>query len=171
MRARTVFTYAIALLLGLFGSASSVLGCLCSGTLSVEDELREATAVFSGKFIAAEYRKGIVSELAQLDEKIAGEDYEVLVLKFQVERWWKGNPIEEVELITEEIRLPNGHTMVTDCEYPFETGKRYLVYAYGDENGLSTNRCTRTKRLKEAQEDLKKLGEGRKPERSGQRQP
>lgn len=44
-----------------------------------------------------------------------------------------------------------------DCGYDFQAGETYLVYANNDEgstNSLSTDICTRTRRLSEAGEDL-----------------
>ena len=44
-----------------------------------------------------------------------------------------------------------------DCGYDFQAGETYLVYANNDEgstNSLSTDVCTRTRRLSEAGEDL-----------------
>ena len=51
-----------------------------------------------------------------------------------------------------EIWTPFG-----DCGYDFQAGETYLVYANNDEgssNSLSTDVCTRTRRLSEAGEDL-----------------
>lgn len=146
--------------------ASSASGCLCAGTRSVEEELREASAIFSGKFVAAEYRKGIVNEFRRLEEEIFGKkvNYETLVLKFQVERWWKGKPVGEVILVTNQTRDPDGTEHILGCEYPFKVGERYLVYAYGSENELGTSTCSRTRKLNKAKEDLKVLGKGKEPE-------
>ncbi|MCA1626256.1 MAG: hypothetical protein LC778_21180, partial [Acidobacteria bacterium] len=81
---------------------TSAFACLCSGTPTVAEELKGATAIFSGKYISAEYRKGIVNEFRRVQEEIDGKkvEYEVLVLKFQVEKWWKGNLSNEVILVT-----------------------------------------------------------------------
>lgn len=151
-----------------FINGPSAFGCVCDGIPTVAEELAGATAIFSGKFIAAEYRKGIVSELRSLGEHSTGEkvDYEVLVLKFQVARWWKGDPVSEVILITDQTRDPDGTEHFLDCDYPFEGGEHYLVYAYGAETKLGTSTCTRTRKLRKARKDLKILGKGRKPETS-----
>jgi hypothetical protein len=64
----------------------------------------------TGGVVAAEYRKGIVNEFRRLEEEIFGKkvNYETLVLKFQVERWWKGKPVGEVILVTNQPRDPDG---------------------------------------------------------------
>ncbi len=57
-------------------------------------------------------------------------------------------PAEEVQ----DVWTPFG-----DCGYDFQAGETYLVYANYDEgstNSLSTDSCTRTRRLSEAGEDL-----------------
>lgn len=104
-----------------------------------------------------------------MEEEATGKkvDYEVLVLRFHAERWWKGDPLREVILVTEQTRTPDGSESISNCDYPFEVGERYLVYAYGAENELGTSACTRTRKLKKAKEDFKVLGEGRKPENDG----
>ncbi len=56
---------------------------------------------------------------------------------------------------TIEVWTPFG-----DCGYDFQAGETYLVYANNDEgsaNSLSTDICTRTRRLSEAGEDLSYL--------------
>ena len=48
------------------------------------------------------------------------------------------------------------------CGYQFEEGQDYLVYAYSrGEDRLTTDTCTRTRKLADAQEDAKELGNGR----------
>jgi hypothetical protein len=62
----------------------------------------------------------------------------------------KKNPQPSEDTI--EVWTPFG-----DCGYDFQSGETYLVYANNDEgsaNSLSTDICTRTRRLSEAGEDL-----------------
>ncbi len=148
-----------------FINVSSTFACLCDRTPSVAEELKGATAIFSGKYVSGEYRKGIVNEFRRMEEEIDGKkiEYEVLVLRFQVEKWWKGNLSNEVILVTDQTRASDGTTSVGDCGLGFEKGQRYLIYAYGKENELGTDACTRTKKLKRAKADLKQLGEGNDP--------
>ena len=147
--------------------ANSVFACSCLPVGTVGEELKEAGAVFSAKLIAKEYRKSANDALNAFsgltDEQRAGA--EVLVYKFQVENWWKGNSAKEVVLFTDTVKLANGETGVSSCDFPFEIGKSYLVYAFKVENDLSTNYCTRTKLLEKAGDDLKLLGKGWKPKK------
>jgi hypothetical protein len=151
-------------LLFIFVATSSALGCSCEKTSSVSKALKQADAVFSAKFVGAEYRKGIVDGLRRIMEGREGKktEYEVLVLKFEIEHWWKGTPVNEVILITETTRDADGGKTSSNCEYAFEEGEDYLVYADNGESGLETSICTRTKRLKEAEQDLKVLRKSKK---------
>ncbi len=148
-----------------FINVSSAFACLCDGVPTVAEELKGATAIFSGKYVSAEYKKGIVNELRKMQEEMDGKkiEYEVLVLRFQVEKWWKGDLSNEVILVTDQTRASDGTTSVGGCGLGFEKGKRYLIYAYGNEKELGTNACTRTKSLKKAKNDLKQLGKGKQP--------
>ena len=80
------------------------------------------------------------------------QDYFVLV-RFNVERSWKGSLAQEVSVVTGQ----GGG----DCGYKFEFGETYLVYAYGDKTRLGTNICQRTANLSAAEADVKVLGKGR----------
>jgi hypothetical protein len=142
----------------------SAFACVCAGTSSVTEEFKDAAAVFSGKYVGSEYRKGIVNQFREMQQSEGQRiEYEVLVLKFEVEEWWKGNLDKEVILVTEQTRASDGTVSVSDCELGFEKGKRYLVYAFGEGNELGASACSRTKSLRKAKADLKELGKGNKP--------
>jgi hypothetical protein len=95
----------------------------------------------------------------------SGNDGEpkIVALKFRVDSWWKGKSTREVLIFTDRTVSEDGSQTITNCDFPFEIGKRYLVYAFSDEKQLKTNACTRTKEIGKAGEDLKILGKGRKP--------
>jgi hypothetical protein len=88
-----------------------------------------------------------------------------LVIKFSVERWWKGSGEEEVFLYTGVSRWPGGYTRIVGEDFKFKVGDEYLVYAFGENENLATTECERTTKLEKADEDLKALGEGRRPEK------
>jgi hypothetical protein len=46
----------------------------------------------------------------------------------------------------------------SDCGYTFAVAKRYLVYAYGQEDEITTSYCTRTRPIEYASEDLAFFG-------------
>jgi hypothetical protein len=70
--------------------------------------------------------------------------------KFSVEQVYAGVPGATVEVLTGR---GSG-----DCGFSFQAGERYLVYAYRNENRLTTSICTRTKLFDRATEDLAFLG-------------
>jgi hypothetical protein len=131
----------------------------------VKKELKQAGAVFSGKFVGTEYRKGNADVVVTSQKMTSRNDGEqkIVVLKFRVERWWKGKSTREVVIFTDRTISADGSQTITDCDFPFEIGKGYLVYAFSDEKQLKTNVCTRTKEIGKAGQDLKILGKGRKP--------
>src|SRR3982751_949475 len=90
----------------LVGSAVSTRACVCGGTSSIDESFKEASAIFAGRFLRAEYRRGIKNKLyeihAEMDGK-QGEEYEVLVYVFEAKTWWKGAGTQEVVLISDNV--------------------------------------------------------------------
>lgn len=148
----------------LFLGGTKILACECS-ILAVEETFEKSTAVFSGKVVGFEYRKGISNPLMERREKQTGQkfNYETMVVKFQVERWWKAEAALEIFLVTTETKFGDGTSSHSSCDYSFTEGESYLIYAFGKENELRTNFCRRTRLLSKAEEDMKILGEGKKP--------
>jgi hypothetical protein len=98
----------------------------------------KAKAVFSGEVV----------------EVIENPQVFYIEVRFKVENSWK-------HVRTDQLVIRTGRGG-GDCGYRFEVGERYLVYAYGsDVPAFETNICQRTKRLIDAQEDLKLLGKSR----------
>lgn len=144
--------------------ASPAFGCSCIQK-SFADQFKEAKAVFAGKVVAFETRKRKHTVEAEPAE------VEAVVVKFEVERWWKGGSSAEVIIFQDSYKYGKGADEIlvhSSCDHDFEEGKRYLVYAYDNENGLNAN-CTRTTWMEHATEDLKELGEGAAP--TAERQP
>lgn len=106
--------------------------------LSFEEAYKESEAIFVGEVLSV--------------EKI-GDDK---VFKFKVEKYWKGKDTQNVEVsVYESARY----------QAWFKTGEKYLVFANADGDGVlrDTARCSRSKDLENASEDLTKLGEGKRP--------
>lgn len=131
-----------------------VVAVECPRRASVADALGATTAVFSGKAVAEEFRKVRVKTDADTVET------NVLVVKFKVERWWKGGDSKEVVLHTMSSKQLDGTVAINSNDFHFRKGERYLVYAYGSPDKLRTSACARTGRLIEAEDDLRLLGEG-----------
>ena len=151
----------VAFVILLFLSGTKVLACECS-ILTVEEAFEKSTAVFSGKVVGFEYRKDIANPLMERREKQTGQkvEYETMVVKFQVERWWKGEAASEIFLVTTQTKIADGTSSGSSCDYSFTEGESYLIYAFGKENELRTNFCRRTRLLSKTEEDMKILGEG-----------
>jgi len=143
MKIKLLFAAATLLLWG-----DAALGCVCISIPNVADSLKKADAVFVGK-------------VESISEKRA---------KLKVERVWKGKiPAEVVMLMGGSVFEREGKEPIefpfTSCDYEFDVGEQYLIYAssFGG-NYYRTWVCTRTRGLQYAQEDLKELGEGKPPE-------
>jgi hypothetical protein len=158
---KIVVLFVICLLL----SATEVFACVCvqlpEQTLEdvIRDGVKSSRMVFAGKAVGFEYRKGIPNEYMQ-SKRV---DYETKVVKFQVERWWKGEAPREVFLVTDETINADGTASNSSCNYNYKEGESYFVFAYGTENELRTNYCSRTQPLSKADKDLKILGEEKEP--------
>jgi hypothetical protein len=138
--------------------APTTYACLCEGT-TVEKSFKNASAIFTGKFIREEYRKGIKSEFEEMNAGWTGKklDYEVMVYIFEADQWWKGAGTREVVLITDYTRRSDGTESISDCGLGFKTHTKYLIYAYGEGDNFGTGQCTLTKRISRAAPDLKIL--------------
>ena len=101
----------------------------------------DAAAVFSGKVIGLEENK----------------------VRFKVEKIWKGDPVDEIKMVIQE-RGEGGEYVATSCDYSYDVGERYVVYAYGTPAELRTYVCSRTRLLKNGDQEMKGLDEIRLPE-------
>jgi hypothetical protein len=145
-------------------AATVASACLCEGT-TVEKSFKNASAIFTGKFIREEYRKGIKSEFEEMNAEFIGKklDYEVLVYIFEADRWWKGDGTKEVVLISDETRRSDGTSSVSDCGLGYEEGREYLIYAYGEGDDFKSGACSLTKRISRAAPDMKILNKLARP--------
>lgn len=121
------------------------LSCVCV-TPGVPDAFKQADVVFAGEVVSISNRRA----------------------KFKVEQAWKGvSSAEVIMLMGGSIMKRNRKETIvsvhTSCDYEFEVGERYLVYAGGDGRYFRAWTCSRTKRMSDAEQDLQKLGEGQPP--------
>jgi hypothetical protein len=71
-----------------------------------------------------------------------------------------------VLLYTHRVKEPNGLISFLDEDFVPQEGERYLVFAYRGEGGrLTTQTCSRSKTLTEAEADIRELGIGHRPEK------
>lgn len=160
-----------------FFAFDTAAACVCPGEPGntaehyVNARLAESVAVFRGKVVGFEYRKGVPNEFAK--GQLRGE-YETLVIKFEVDRFWKGSLTGETFLVTDETRAADGTSTGSSCDYSFSEGESYLVYAGSRDGFYRTHACSGTRPLKSAGGDLKILGEGKiveKPKPQGRALP
>lgn len=139
-----------------------------------------ASAVFTGKVIGFEYRKGMLYAMSGMDAAQAdgSEERETRLIRFRIDQWWKMELPSEILIITESSRpvkrsdevsttgnvvsLPAGDSF-SMCGTPFMKDQSYLVYATGIAKRLQYMMCSRTAPLDKAGDDLNVLGKGRKP--------
>lgn len=132
-----------ALLMSLVLLADAAFGCSCMPNPAPDKALLKADAVFFGKAVKVSGQAGPHG---------SGE----VRVKFEVERFWKGNVSRKLEIGT----AASGAL----CGYGFQQGENYLVYAYADPTGgLRAALCSRTRPEADADEDFTVLGEGEVP--------
>jgi len=120
-------------------TASSVaVGCVCN-VRSLSKRKGESRTVFVGTLI------GQSQEIH--DGQALWRNH------FAVERYRKGGGTTGVTV----------YTSTDDCASHFESGRKYLVFAYFVKGGgrLETDSCMGTGRVEIVTEDLKKLGKGK----------
>ncbi len=122
-------------------SANQASACSCIAKRPPCEAFGTARAVFVGKVIGSKERREIKNDDGTKVTFDVGEIY------FKLEEAFAGVKGPRVVI--------HSGTGGGDCGYWFQRGQRYLVYANGESvKSLSTNICSRTKPLAEADEDL-----------------
>ena len=145
--------------------ASPAFGCLCEPEPKFVEALTQATAVFSGELVSAKYEKGFLDEFHQqtlagfqeMDKNWRADAIEVFVFRFKVQNLWKGDVANEAILVNSQMRRDDGATIIGDCDYDFEVGEKYLIYANATNGVMRTSGCSRTNLLRKVKKDLKLL--------------
>ncbi|WP_059173977.1 hypothetical protein [Bacillus sp. FJAT-27445] len=120
--------------------------CKCDDLPSVEQELAESKAVFTGKVIEIKEEKKFSS----------GSTIEKVL--FEVQETWKGPSDSHVILESSQ----------TSCSIIFKKGEEYLVYAkqnpdFKNKTVYTSQLCDRTVEAAKAGEDFRVLGKGEPP--------
>ena len=110
------------------------------GVPPVDEAYKNSKAVFIGEIT------GVV------------RDGDVKTFTFKVEKYWKGAADEVIQINVQETMRYQAW---------FEVGEKYLVFARGNEGDgkFWEVRCSRSKRLADASEDITKLGKAKQPVR------
>lgn len=85
-----------------------------------------------------------------ISEKKNGD---VRTFKFKAEKYWKGSSAKNITINAYETMRYQAW---------FKVGGKYLIFADEIEGKLRVGRCSRSKDLKQAKDDLKLLGKGKK---------
>ena len=106
-------------------------GARCA-VLTVKSALQHSTAVFVGE-VTGEEKNG-----------------DIKTFKFKVEKYWKGADRKEIEIFVYQTAR---------YQSPFKEGEKFLVYAMADDDGkLTVSRCSRSRALEHAEDDIKATG-------------
>lgn len=146
-----VLLFGIVIVFSFAGQTAKACSCLSPGTPC--ESYGRAAAVFVGTVTGVRTSeqpkaKDVVERRKQED---AGEiDWTPIAYRFSVEQAYLGVAGAEIEIFTGR----GGG----DCGVTFQTGQRYLVYAYRSKDKLTTSICTRTKPFNRATEDVAFLG-------------
>jgi len=132
-----LFTYVLILLPVFMLAPAKTYSCECEifGDGSPHSMRHHSKAVFIG--VVLEIRETTKAELEEYSN--------FYIVRMRVERYWKG--IRSVEVYVE--------TDLTGCGPNLRVSEKYLVYGMGKR--LNTS-CTRTRKLADAEEDLRALG-------------
>ncbi|WP_257456522.1 hypothetical protein [Archangium lipolyticum] len=140
---------AVLLVLGLLAWPSGAWACSCPLELDVRDALKEAREE------AVLIFRGRVDDIHEDFGKDEQGPY-VRRVTLTVLETFKGKAAPKQVFDQSEIM----------CEYGFDKGVEYLVYAYGDEKkGLGTSVCTRTQPVRGASVEMESLRSGILPRR------
>jgi hypothetical protein len=136
---RVPLTVAIVCFALLAGFATDAEACSCSQSLPCHN-VASAHAVFVG----------IVTSI---DDVLEGDPAEMVGSKrahFKVEQAFRNAAVgETLDVI--------GGTYSSSCDYVFEKGRRYIVYARREQDQLTTSHCSRTTPIEFGSEDLEFL--------------
>ena len=99
----------------------------------------------------------LLGEVAKVEQTADAGSAGRLDVVVEVERWFKGEGGARAEMITA--------ASTAACGFPFEEGRRYLIYATETEDGaLQVSLCSRSRPAEQATEDLEELSGAPEPE-------
>lgn len=133
-------------------AARDLHACSCAPPKPAKAELARADLVFRAKVVAIDSLEAPGATATDPGGKLR--------VKFEVEQVWKGD-------LEASFALNATSPHVGMCEYPWEVGKTYMVYAHGKGENASTSLCSRTHQVgaDKLDADAKVLGKARAPKR------
>ena len=148
---------------------SSTLACGCTEigqplADKLEWALKNSAGVFYGKVDRFVWLTGVPTPFVVDDMKFDPATAKTKTAVFTVERWWKGDSFDpEALVVTDEFKYGDGYGGGTSCDYGFEQGKTYLVFATKRGKYLTTHSCDLTRQENQSKEIRDLLGEGKPP--------
>lgn len=130
--------YLLLLVLALLGTAQTSHACSCIAPPGPLESMADSDFVFSGT----------VESIVPINKEYGGN----ILVRLRVRTQWKGGLSDEVFVETADNSAA--------CGYHFERNKSYLIYGSVYEGVMTTNICTRTTALENADDDLRALGTG-----------
>lgn len=70
-------------------------------------------------------------------------------MTLSVEASWKGSGAS-TQILRAGTVLPDGTEVINTCDFGFESGVRYLVFAHRTSRGLAASSCSMTRRFDQA---------------------
>ncbi len=146
MKIRIIFAFAVVFsAIGIF-SSSNIQTTESAVTVNINSK-----CAIAGFQTAYQQSKAVFVGTAVSEEK----NGDTKTFDFKVEKYWKGADKQNIEINVYETARYQAF---------FEKGERYLIYATADEDGkLRVGRCSRSRDLENADEDLRRLGKGKIP--------
>lgn len=127
--------------------AQDIFACQCFGLPTPYEAFKEANAVFTGRVVSVtdESGKEVVKKKMSDSEDYNREREEgKRFYRFDVQEWFKGEKDSEIT-ISHNVNM---------CEFSFDVGDEFLVYAYESNGELRTSTfCWRTRSLENAKKD------------------
>lgn len=91
-------------------------------------------------------RTAVATSVGEADAVFSGEVIEMdgLTVKFKVKKAWKGDVKDKVSMATGALKSEDGFLLSSMCDYKFELGRKYLVFANASEGKLKASKCSWT---------------------------
>jgi hypothetical protein len=133
----------------------------------------EACACVAREMSPEQNRQDLVEQLGKAFAVFSGEvvRLDAFSVQFRLEDVWKGEFGEHIVMPINAGQNPDGTVAYSSCDYGFQVGRKYLVFAYGKSaSTMRAHSCTRTTELQPATAEtielLDKIGKRRpkKPE-------
>jgi hypothetical protein len=156
------------LILSLHVSAGFACVCVDMPDITLTDKLKwavkDADAIFLGSVDRFDFLQGVPNEYLEDERKTnPGLTWETKTAVFKVDSWWKGPLNAEASIATDMTRNSDGTSSASSCDYGFEKGKTYLVFARKHGGYMKNIACSFTRRQDQIKEILPLLGESKNP--------